>query len=116
MNSSGARFCASAALMMSVVSIALMSCCLTVRADEVGKGRRLAERLCADCHMNEGQGEKSGPLGIPSFAAVANRPNQTLDGVIAWLQSVPPMMPNHRLSQDEMYALAAYVLSLRETP
>jgi hypothetical protein len=29
-------------------------------------------------------------------------------------QSVPPMMPNHHLTQDEMFALAAYIMSLRE--
>jgi len=44
----------------------------------------------------------------PGFVAVANRPHQTLDGIVAWLKSVPPMMPNHNLTQDEMFALAAY--------
>jgi hypothetical protein len=30
-----------------------------------------------------------------------------------WLQSVP-RMPNHHLTQDEMYALAAFIMSLRK--
>ncbi len=96
------------------VSIVLMPAG-TGHADDVGKGQRLAERLCAQCHMNEGQGEKSGPYGIPAFSAVAERPDQTIQGVVAWLESIPPMMPNHQLTQDEMHALAAFILSLRQS-
>jgi cytochrome c2 len=39
-------------------------------ADEIEKGRVLAERLCATCHLNDGQGEKQGPAGIPGFHAI----------------------------------------------
>ena len=84
--------------------------------DDVTKGSELAHALCAQCHLNEGQGEKQGPMGVPSFAAVANRPAQTFEGIVAWLKSVPPMMPNHHLTQDEMYALADYIMSLRKEP
>jgi hypothetical protein len=34
--------------------------------------------------------EKQGPMGVPGFAAVANRPAQTFDDILAWLKSVPP--------------------------
>jgi len=84
--------------------------------DEVEKGRELAEALCAGCHMNEGQGEKLGPMGIPGFGAVANRHGQSLEGIVAWLKSAPAMMPDHKLTQDEMFALAAFIMSLREGP
>ena len=83
-------------------------------AEDVAKGRELAHALCAQCHLNEGQGEKQGAMGIPGFAAVANRPGQTFDGIVVWLKSVPPMMPNHHLTQDEMFDLAAYITSLRK--
>ena len=82
-------------------------------ADDVARGRELAERLCASCHMNPGQGEKSGRAGIPSFHAVAGRPGQSITGIVGWLKMAPPMMPNHHLSQDEMFRLAAFILSLR---
>jgi hypothetical protein len=85
-------------------------------ADDVAKGSELASALCAECHLNPGQGEKHGPMGVPSFSAVANRPLQTFDGVLGWLRSVPPMMPNHHLTQDEMFALSAYIMSLRREP
>ncbi|MBI1649355.1 c-type cytochrome [Hyphomicrobium sulfonivorans] len=83
-------------------------------ADTIRKGHELAISLCAECHLNPGQGEKQGAMGIPGFSAVANRPLQTYDGVVSWLASFPPMMPNHNLSQDEMHALAAYIMSLRK--
>ena len=82
--------------------------------DAAAKGRELALALCAQCHMNEDQGEKQGPMGIPSFASVANRPAQTFDGIVLWLKSLPPMMPNHHLTQDERFDLAAFIMSLRE--
>ena len=85
-------------------------------AEDVGKGRALAERLCAQCHMVPGQGEKRAANEIPGFAAVARRRNQTPEGIVAWLRSVPPMMPNHHRSQDEMYALAAFIMTLGDAP
>lgn len=80
---------------------------------DIAKGRRLAESLCANCHLNEGQGEKRGPTGIPSFVAVANRPRQSANDVVRWLRSAPPIMPDHKLTQDETNALAAFIMSLR---
>jgi cytochrome c len=82
-------------------------------AQQIERGRALAERLCAVCHMNEAQGEKTGSMGVPSFSAIANRPDQSLEGVVSWLRSVPPVMPNHHLSQDEMFLLAEFIMSLR---
>ena len=88
----------------------------TAADDNVERGREMAERLCAVCHMNDGQGEKAGVSGVPSFRAVANRPAQTFEGVQAWLQSVPPMMPNHNLTRDEIHNLGAFIMSLRRRP
>ena len=85
-------------------------------AEDVEKGRALAERLCARCHMVPGQGEKKSANEIPGFAAVARRRNQTSEGIVVWLRSVPPMMPNHHLTQDEMHALAAFIMTLGNTP
>lgn len=83
-------------------------------ADEISRGRDLAARLCAVCHLNPGQGEKTGPAAVPGFVAVARRPAQTREGIVAWLRGVPPMMPDHKLSEDEREALAAYIMSLAE--
>ena len=82
--------------------------------DLVAEGRRLAVSLCAKCHLNEGQGEKQGPMGVPGFQAVANRPRQSFQDVVRWLSSVPPMMPDHKLTNSEIDALAAFIMSLRK--
>jgi len=102
---------ASRILLSVCIAAALAS---AASADDIEKGRELATALCAECHLNPGQGEKRGPMGVPGFVAVANRPLQSFDGVLGWLKSIPPMMPNHHLTQDEMFALSAYIMSLRD--
>jgi len=104
--------------MSLMVALAMSISSQPVSADtgDVEKGETLANTLCAECHLNQGQGEKRGPMGVPGFVAVANRPLQTPEGVVEWLQSIPPMMPNHHLTQDEMYDIAAYIMSLRQEP
>lgn len=83
------------------------------QASDAERGRQLAEALCARCHLGPGQGEKQGATGIPGFRAIANRPGYREPDIVRWLRSVPPMMPDHHLSQDEMHALAAYIATLR---
>jgi len=96
-----------------VCAIAMLPTMSAAWADQVERGRALAERLCAECHLNPGQGEKQGEMGIPGFVAVAKRPNQTIDKIVGWLQSAPPMMPDHHLTRDEMEVLADFIMSLR---
>lgn len=83
-------------------------------ADEIAKGRALAERLCAACHMQPGQGEKKGASGLPGFAAIAARPGQAHEHIVHWLRSRPAEMPDHHLTWDEADALAAFIMSLRK--
>jgi mono/diheme cytochrome c family protein len=99
---------------IAVLGLAIGSAAAWAGADDIAQGRELAERLCAGCHLNPGQDEKVGHAGIPGFRAVANRPGQSIEGVVAWLKSIPTMMPNHHLSQDEMFRLAHFIMSLRQ--
>ncbi len=81
---------------------------------EIDKGRSLAERQCAVCHLNPGQGEKHGASGVPGFHAIADRPGQNHEVIVRWLRSRPTMMPDHHLTWDEADALAAFIMSLRK--
>ena len=83
------------------------------RADLAAQGKQLAQRLCAVCHMNAGQGEKSGPMGVPSFRAVANRRGQSHAHIVEWLRTKRPPMPDHKVTWHEADALAAFIMSLR---
>jgi cytochrome c553 len=94
----------------------LLGAGIAAASEGAEKGRALAERLCARCHMAPGQGEKRGVNDIPGFGAVAQRRGQTTEGIVLWLRSIPPMMPNHHLSQDEMFALAEFIMTLRDAP
>lgn len=94
--------------------VLLLACAQPAAAQDIEKGRLLAERLCAVCHLNPGQGEKQSSSEIPGFRAIANRPDQSLEGIVLWLESVPKMMPDHKLSLDERSELAVYIMSLRE--
>jgi mono/diheme cytochrome c family protein len=75
-------------------------------------GGMLAQRLCAYCHMAEGQGEKAGPDSIPGFAAIARRPGQTEAAIVRWLASKPQAMPDHNLTVREASDLAAFIMTL----
>ncbi len=100
----------------TALTLAVISDTAVADEKDVVRGRELAQTLCAGCHLNPGQGEKSGPHGVPAFSAIADRPQQTLHGVIKWLESRPVMMPDHRLTRDETYLLAQFIMSLRTEP
>lgn len=102
-----------AGLVTTAVWLALALPAFAQGVGEVGKGRELAERQCAVCHLNPGQGEKHGAAGVPGFHAIANRPGQTHEAIVTWLRSRPAMMPDHHLTWDEADALAAFIMSLR---
>jgi hypothetical protein len=69
---------------------------------DADKGRALMQSLCAKCHIGARPSDQIGRSGVPTFPAIANRPDQTFEGVVRWLQSVPSVMPNHHLTQDEI--------------
>ena len=99
---------------ISTVALTAIAFAAPGQAFDAAQGRVLAERLCAACHMNPGQGEKSGALGVPSFQAIANRRAQDHARIVDWLRSRPAMMPDHKVTWDEADALAAFILSLRK--
>lgn len=83
------------------------------RAQDATRGNELVQTHCANCHVAARQGDLTGRSGVPTFEAIANRPAPTFDGVVRWLRSVPNVMPNHRLTQDEILDLAEYIMYLR---
>ena len=85
---------------------------VSAAAQDAGRGRALAERWCASCHVvaRNGAGRDIGP----AFETVANREGQTLGGTTAWLFEPHPPMPDLQLSPADFRDLAAYIMSLRE--
>jgi mono/diheme cytochrome c family protein len=78
------------------------------------QGRALALLLCSACHLVSPAQRGPVPDGVPSFMAIAARPETSEDGVLAAL-IVPrhPQMPQPPLDRRQMRDVAAYILSLR---
>jgi mono/diheme cytochrome c family protein len=89
---------------------------MPANGQDVDRGRALTQSLCANCHIAARPEDQTGRSGVPTFSAIANRRDQTFDGVVRWLRSVPSVMPNHRLTQDEILDLAEFIMSLRTAP
>jgi mono/diheme cytochrome c family protein len=74
-------------------------------------GLRLAREACAECHLVEGAGKPRSEA--PAFAAVAAMPSTTTTAIKVFLKTPHANMPNIMLSETEIDAIAAYIMSLR---
>jgi mono/diheme cytochrome c family protein len=77
------------------------------------RGRELARRFCASCHLIGPEHRGPVPDGVPSFMAIAARPGVMEDRLLGVLVSPPhPAMPSPPLDRRQMRDVAAYILSL----
>lgn len=79
----------------------------------VEAGAAIAREACASCHAIESGPDKKAPVAAPSFAAIAAAPAMSELAIKVFLQTPHATMPNIMLAQNEIDALAAYILSLR---
>lgn len=82
---------------------------------DAAAGKALAERLCVGCHVI-GADAPAVPRStdILSFPAIAGRPGQTAEAIAGKIVVPHPEMPQISLSRNEIAALSAYILSLRQ--
>lgn len=97
---------------------ALWALALAVQAQapaNVAQGRQVAERLCAGCHAIDGGGSGGTyqKADVPSFRAIANRPDRTADRLRGYIMTPHPPMPAVPLTLAEINDIAAYILSLK---
>lgn len=90
----------------------------TVRAQmrpDPSNGHALAERLCTSCQI-VGKEAASGIVSadVPSFAAIANKPNQAVEAIAGRIVIPHPPMPNIQLTRAEIADLATYILALTQ--
>ena len=79
------------------------------------RGRELAVRLCANCHLVDGS-RKSAPEGIGTFRGIANRPGQTADRISNTLILPHMPMPDTQITREEIQDILAYLETLRTNP
>jgi mono/diheme cytochrome c family protein len=79
-------------------------------------GAAVAQKLCVGCHIIERGESAAVQADVPSFASIADRPNQSFEALSAWLLQPHAPMPDPHLSRKEVRDLAGYILTLRSKP
>lgn len=84
-------------------------------AANAGEGRAIAEAMCAVCHMVDTRGAK-GPTytTAPDFGSIANTGRMSPAVLQSFLTGPHPTMPQMKLSDDQLRAVTAYIMGLRD--
>jgi mono/diheme cytochrome c family protein len=82
-------------------------------AQDVERGRQLAQRWCSGCHTVERTPADARADGVPSFPAVAAMPGISAERLRAAMNPLHGRMPDLSLGKRDQDDLAAYILSLR---
>lgn len=82
-------------------------------AQDVVAGKEVAQRWCANCHLVAPGQASATSDSVPTFMAIAARPNVSMDGLRAFLADPHGRMPPLVLSRADIDNLSAYILSLR---
>ena len=85
----------------------------SVLAADADHGADLAKRWCASCHVVAGN-QAQASADVPSFAAIARKPDFRQDKLAFFLLDPHPKMPNFPLTRQEAGDLAAYIGSMRQ--
>ena len=85
------------------------------QAADVAAGQKLAETVCVTCHIiAPGVGPAQVTAGIPSFMAVANKPDENAAKIKGAILAPHPPMPQVQLTIHELDNVAAYIMSLKD--
>lgn len=87
-----------------------------VRAQETGsakQGMELAREVCAECHAVESGQIFSPNPKAPTFDDIAGTPGMTATALSVALRTPHRDMPDLILSSEQISAISAYILSLK---
>ncbi len=77
------------------------------------KGLKLAESLCSNCHIVSDGASNPVTVGVPSFKAIANDPNNTPELIAGSIIIPHPPMPTIQLDLSEIRDIVAYIHTLK---
>jgi mono/diheme cytochrome c family protein len=83
-------------------------------AQDRERGRELAVRWCANCHVVERSATTGRADGLPTFPSIAARPQTTVASLQSFMNAQHGRMPDFQLSVRDRDDLAAYILGLRQ--
>jgi len=78
-------------------------------AQDIGRGQRLAEQWCSNCHAVERRGSDS----VPTLQQIANLPGRDAAMLRTFLTNPHPPMPPFSIARDDIEDLVAYIISLQ---
>ncbi len=81
--------------------------------DDAARGKVLAQRWCANCHIVAGSATAGSANGLPTFPALANDAKTTQTTLRAAMTAEHGKMPDFSLSRRQQDDLIAYIFSLR---
>jgi mono/diheme cytochrome c family protein len=86
------------------------------KVPDIENGEALARKLCVGCHVLERGSDAAPQADVPSFPAISDRPDQTVETLTTWLLAPHAPMPDPHLSRTEIRDLAGYIISLKKAP
>ncbi len=87
-------------------------CHTPAAAADVQRGKELAQRWCAECHLVAPE-QRRASADVATFASLAARPDFSAAQLAFFLLDPHPKMPNLSLTRDEAADLAAYIATLK---
>lgn len=82
-------------------------------AQDVGRGKALADRWCGNCHIVDRTTTAGAADGLPTFPAIAAKPTTTESSLRGFMTAAHGRMPDFSLGRSDQNDLIAYILSLR---
>jgi len=82
-------------------------------AQDIERGRQLAVRWCAGCHLVDRASTEARADGVPTFPAIAAKPDSSPERLRAAMNPLHGRMPDLSLSKRDQDDLVGYILSLR---
>jgi mono/diheme cytochrome c family protein len=101
-------------MMTRLLACLLMLTPVAAAAQDVERGRALATRWCANCHVVDRTTDRATADGPPTFPAIAAKPESTADFLRAKMSAAHGKMPDLSLTKREQDDLVAYISSLRQ--
>jgi cytochrome c len=84
-----------------------------MRLADSKRGQELAARLCSGCHIVASGSATTTNVDVPTFAAIAARPDTTAERLAGRIIIPHPPMPTIQLTVAEMRDIIAYILTLK---
>jgi mono/diheme cytochrome c family protein len=103
----------------SILTLGLMAVSGTGAAHAQGigdpaEGQRIAASTCSSCHQIDVHLRDSTNDPVPSFQAIAAMPSTTMLSINVFLRTSHNVMPNIRLTENQITDIGAYIVSLRD--